>query len=75
MEDKKKLLFDVIFDIYKIFLGAGLTLLVAVFIKSVFGEVDTSVGLKVFSIVFIGLLLTTFYFGFVLLCLYKDIED
>lgn len=43
---KRELLFNAIFDIYKIFLGAGLTLLVAVVIKVSFSEGSFNIGLS-----------------------------
>ena len=45
MDEKKQLIFNAIFDIYKIFLGAGLTLLVAVIVKVAFSEGTFTTGL------------------------------
>ncbi|MCQ6254555.1 hypothetical protein [Methanocaldococcus sp.] len=36
--EKRKILYDTIFDLYKLFLGAGLTLLVAIVVKVAFSE-------------------------------------
>ena len=45
MDDKKQLLYNTIFDIYKLFLGTGLTLLVAVVVKVAFSEGNPTTGL------------------------------
>ena len=43
--EKRKILYDTIFDLYKLFLGAGLTLLVAIVVKVAFSEGNPINGL------------------------------
>ena len=45
LSEKRKLLFNAIFDIYKIFLGAGLTVFGMVIIKVAFSEGNKGIGL------------------------------
>ena len=56
MDEKKQLIFNAIFDIYKIFLGAGLTLLGACIIQIAFigGGLNTGIILIILILTYIG---------------------
>jgi hypothetical protein len=56
VDEKNKLVFDVVFEIYKIFLGAGLTLLGACIIQIAFigGGLNTGIILIILILTYIG---------------------
>jgi len=73
MDEKKQLLYNTIFEVYKLFLGAGLTLLVAVVVKVAFSEGNpiNGLGLIILDIVYMGY--TTLVFGGALYAIYKSL--
>ena len=73
LNEKRKLLFNAIFDIYKIFLGAGLTLLVAVVIKVAFSEGSFNIGLTLILIDIVIIIYISLLFGAVLYDIYKKL--
>ncbi|GEM_PF-6322322 len=73
MDEKKQLLFNAIFDIYKIFLGAGLTLLVAVIVKVAFAEGSFTTGLTLCLIDIIAMFYLSWLFGSILYDIYKEL--
>jgi hypothetical protein len=72
MDDKKKLIFDVIFDVYKIFLTAGLTIFGVVVVKVAFSEGSFSTGVALCTIDIIGLLYISLVFGAMLHHIYNN---
>ncbi|WP_244409389.1 hypothetical protein [Methanocaldococcus jannaschii] len=68
---KRELLFNAIFDIYKIFLGAGLTLLVAVVIKVSFSEGSFNIGLSLILTDITIIIYISLLFGAILYDIYK----
>ncbi|ACV23846.1 hypothetical protein [Methanocaldococcus fervens] len=73
MDDKKQLLFNAVFDIYKLFIGAGLTLLVAVILKIAFSEGSFSTGLILSLIDIIAMFYLSLVFGSILYDIYKSL--
>ncbi|HII59981.1 TPA: hypothetical protein HA335_05375 [Methanocaldococcus jannaschii] len=71
MTKKRELLFNAIFDIYKIFLGAGLTLLVAVVIKVSFSEGSFNIGLSLILTDITIIIYISLLFGAILYDIYK----
>ena len=73
MDEKKQLLYNTIFEVYKLFLGAGLTLLVAGVVKVAFSEGNpiNGLGLIILDIVYMGY--TTLVFGGALYTIYKSL--
>ena len=73
MDEKKQLLYNTIFEVYKLFLGAGLTLLVAVVVKVAFSEGNpiNGLGLIILDIVYMGY--TALVFGGALYTIYKSL--
>ena len=74
MTKKVELIYDTIFDIYKILLGALLTLSIAIFVKLLFEPSTYDICIKALSIVFVGLLLSSLLFGLVFVWTYKNIK-
>jgi hypothetical protein len=72
MDDKKKLIFDVIFDIYKILLTAGLTIFGMVVVKVAFSEGSFNTGVALCIIDIIGLLYISLVFGAMLHHIYNN---
>ena len=73
MDEKKQLIFNAIFDIYKIFLGAGLTLLVAVIVKVAFSEGTFTTGLTLCLIDILAMFYLSWIFGSILYDIYKEL--
>jgi hypothetical protein len=71
MDDKKQLLYNTIFDIYKLFLGTGLTLLVAVVVKVAFSEGNPTTGLGLIILDVAYMIYSTIVFGGALYDIYK----
>ena len=71
MDDKKQLLYNTIFDIYKLFLGTGLTLLVAVVVKVAFSEGNPTTGLGLIILDLVYMIYSTIVFGGALYDIYK----
>ncbi|XRO76491.1 hypothetical protein ACO3VM_06830 [Methanocaldococcus sp. 10A] len=71
--EKRMILYNTIFDLYKLFLGAGLTLLVAIVVKVAFSEGNpiNGIGLELLDIVYMGY--TTLIFGGALYSIYETL--
>ncbi len=74
MNEKKQLLYNTIFEIYKLFLGAGLTLLVAVVVKVAFSEGNPINGLGLIILDLVYMAYTTLVFGGALHTIYKSLD-
>ncbi|WP_214400814.1 hypothetical protein [Methanocaldococcus lauensis] len=71
--EKRKLLYNTIFDLYKLFLGAGLTLLVAIVVKVAFSEGNPINGLGLVLLDIVYMAYTTLIFGGALHQIYKTL--
>ncbi|XRP97818.1 hypothetical protein ACO3UB_08545 (plasmid) [Methanocaldococcus sp. 16A] len=71
--EKRKLLYNTIFDLYKLFIGAGLTLLVAIVVKVAFSEGNPINGLGLVLLDIGYMAYTTLIFGGALYHIYKTL--